>query len=109
MSLFKIQVDDDNYFEGLRKLHEICKKEQNIPTQIVLGSEAYKSLIKNEMFKSNLYISDENFEDVYPGFIGKLIDIDVLTDYYLDPDKLPWSLEPNEIVFNIGNKLTGKL
>lgn len=109
MSIHKLQVEDGNFFEGLRTLHLECKKNQEVPTQIILGSKAYKELIKNDTFKSNLYISDSNMEEIYPGFIGKLTDIDLLTDYYVDKDNLPWSIEENEIVFNVGNKLSGKI
>ena len=109
-SLHKKKLEDKkNPFDLLIDLWEDCKKNNEVPTQIIIGSGVYKYLIKDQKWKKYFYpIQATQFQQL--GLVGKIGEIDVLTDFYIEnEEQLGWSIDEDEVVFNIGNKLVGKL
>lgn len=107
---YKAKVEDfKKPFDVFYNLWEQCKKFNEVPTQIVIGSKVFKYLLKDETWKRNFYsIPYTEFQPL--GLVGRIQDIDILTDFYVeDEDSLGWSIEEDEVLFNIGNKLVGKL
>lgn len=106
---YKVVVDK-NPMEALENLWHICQKNNCYPTQLIFGSEAFSKIRKDPVFEANLNINNNQDLMTKHGVVGKLVDVDVLTDFYVEDElTLEWSVEPDEIIANIGGRLFGKL
>lgn len=108
--LYKEKTSDLKHsFDNFISLWNKCKENNEVPTQIVIGSKVFNSLLKDKRWKSIFYsIQPTSFQPL--GLVGRIEDVDILTDFYIeDESQLKWSIEEEDIVFNIGNKLVGKL
>lgn len=108
--LYKKKMEDSKHpFEVLQDLWSQCKEKYEVPTQIIIGSRVFKYLLKDPTWKKYFYpIQATEFQTL--GLVGRLADVDILTDFYIENEEsLGWSIDEDEVVFNIGNKLIGKL
>jgi len=108
-SLEENEIYEKDPFELLIDLWQECKKFNEVPTQIIIGSRVYKKLQKVDKWRDNFQtISHTAFQQA--GVVGIILGIEVLTDYYFeDKETQPWSIDENEVVFNIGSKIVGRL
>ena len=107
--LYRMEISNQDLFEILESLWLNCKKNNEYPTQIVFGSNIFAKALRNKRFKEIFFPMKRTlFQD--SGFVGKIQDIEILTDFYIeDESTLSWSIPENVLIFNIGQKLKGNL
>lgn len=104
-----VKEEDIKIFKAMESLWEKCKEYNEVPTQIILGSEVFRKALNDPQFLK-YYKELENRDLNSSGLVGFLTTVQVLTDFYKGQfDNYGWTIEDNVIAFNMGAPLLGDI